>query len=162
MKKTPKKVGRWTVLGFSHHNQHGHPLLFCVCECGKKRVVLKSSISHKTSLSCGCLQKEMLSNRAIHGHNRRGKTTSEFSTWRNIIQRCHNPKNPYFSYYGGRGISVCARWRRSFGLFLLDMGRKPNPLLTIERVDNDGNYEKVNCKWATRSEQMLNRRAARL
>lgn len=79
-----------------------------------------------------------------------------------MIQRCHNPNSPKFHHYGGRGIEVCQRWRESFDAFLEDMGPRPSPEHEIDRIDNDGNYEPGNCRWATRREQMENTRRTRL
>ena len=73
-------------------------------------------------------------------------------------QRCTNPKNKGYKNYGGRGIYVCDRWMKSFPAFLMDMGKRPSPNLSIERKDNDGPYAKWNCKWATYEEQSLNKR----
>lgn len=86
----------------------------------------------------------------------------EYNCWRNMIARCSDPDHSLFSYYGGRGIVVCDRWLSSFPAFLLDVGPKPSAELSLDRINNNGNYEPGNCRWATRSQQIQNRRAARL
>jgi hypothetical protein len=97
----------------------------------------------------------------IHGHTRGGKVSSEYSSWMAMRSRCDNPDNNRYHLYGARGIAVCERWG-AFANFLVDMGPKPSPEHSIERLDGDGNYEPGNCKWATRYEQGANKRNNRL
>jgi hypothetical protein len=86
--------------------------------------------------------------------------TPVYDAWAHMIQRCENPKNKYFAYYGGRGISVCPEWRK-FPAFYRDMGDKPTPKHSLGRIDNDGNYEPGNCRWETQKQQMRNRRTTK-
>jgi hypothetical protein len=94
-----------------------------------------------------------------HGHGAQGRRTPTYFSWMNMIQRCENPKNSHYTYYGGRGIYVCNRWQGLDGFknFLQDMGERPEGM-TLDRINNDGPYELSNCRWADKETQMLNRR----
>lgn len=96
--------------------------------------------------------------RTTHGHTANRKATPEYTAWLAMIDRCTNPKCVGFKRYGGRGITICERWRRDFAAFFADVGPRPAPKHSLDRKDNNGNYEPGNVRWATRTEQNRNKR----
>lgn len=135
----------------------------CACDCGNKRTIRRCGLTSGKTKSCGCLSPETTATRNTkHGDASRTRRTPEYAVWKGIIKRCENPQCAHFGRYGGRGIRICDRWRESFSDFLADMGRRPTPDHQIDRIDNDGNYEAGNCRWATRAQQCRNRSSNRM
>lgn len=150
---TGQKFGKLTVVKRAE-NVKRKVYWDCVCECGESKTIVSSSIIGGHTKSCGCLKAETIGNiRATH----RMSNTTEYNSWRAMVERCTNQKYRYYHEYGGRGIKICDRWK-SFANFISDMGEKPSPKHSIDRIDVDGNYEPSNCKWSSQSEQCKNRR----
>lgn len=148
------KYGRLTVTAFAGYSQHARPRpqWLCKCTCGNEYVGVGSALKNGNTSSCGCLRKEVsTANATTHGM----KGTSVYNTWSGMINRCSLPSNNRYARYGGRGISVCKRWL-SFENFLEDMG-EPKKGESIDRVNNNGNYEPSNCRWANDATQRRNK-----
>lgn len=152
------KFGRWCVLSV---DQESTNKVNCRCECGTERAVIYDNISRGLSKSCGCLRVEVSSMNTIHGRAKgEAKAPRAFASWLCMMRRCYVEATDGYNRYGGRGIAVHAPWR-TFLNFLEDMGERPLGT-TLDRKNNDGNYEPGNCRWATHAEQANNRKGNRI
>lgn len=158
---TGETFGRWLVLAYDRkeykrykNSRKGTTQHYwrAQCECG--RIV---SVYHGSLLAGLSTQCRTCSSGEQHGLSRGEGRHPMYGAWATMKNRCSNPKHPDYPLYGARGIRVCPRWRKSFTTFLSDMGERPKGL-TLDRIDNEENYEPGNCRWATHSEQMSNRR----
>lgn len=129
----------------------------CLCDCGNETTTTGRALQSGNTKSCGCYGREISKRSRRHGM----RYTSIYIIWLSMRTRCNNPKSDSFGRYGGRGIKVCERWD-SFENFYADMGDRPSPSHSLDRIDNNGNYEPSNVRWATNEEQMNNRRATKL
>lgn len=132
----------------------------CRCRCGNTVVVSRSSLVTKHTRSCGCLHVDSARKiRTVHGESR--PSTPEYRAWHAMRARCLTPSHAGYKDYGGRGISICRRWQRSYKAFLRDVGRRPSDRHTIGRIDNDGPYSPRNVEWQTCAQQLRNTRRSR-
>lgn len=143
---------RLIVVGYLGRRGHDH-LWSCLCDCGGASDVLGSNLKRGNTTSCGCLHREITAAcHVTHGHY----GSPEWRTWAAMKCRCVSNHAIAHKHYGSKGIVVCDRWRESFESFLADMGPKPSPQYTIERIINSLGYEPGNCRWATRADQSRN------
>lgn len=150
---TGRQFGRLTVLRYAG-SVNRKTRWECVCSCGVIKNITYQNLMRGHTKSCGCLHIDELKARTKHG----GRHTTEYNAWCGMRQRCTNPRTVRWKDYGGRGIKVCAEWMHDFAAFLRDVGHRPSSDHTLDRINNDGNYEPGNVRWATRSEQSINRR----
>jgi hypothetical protein len=158
---TGDTFGRLTVLSRQKDkvtpNGTSFTMWLCRCSCGLEIPASSSNLKRGHTTSCGCWMRDRITK---HGGARGYTRTPEYSVWQAMRGRCRSNKGRAFSQYKGRGISVCERWEH-FENFLADMGQRPSLKHSIERINNDGNYEPNNCRWATNAEQQMNKRTSR-
>ena len=154
---TGKVFGRLRVISWACNRWVGRRRSFwkCVCECGKTAYIRVGDLNGGKTKSCGCLKQEVM--RTSHTtHN--GSYSSEYHSWSNMVQRCTNPNRPDYRHYGGRGIKIYKPWL-SFAVFTADVGARPSPKHSLDRIDNSADYTPDNCRWATVEEQRNNMRS---
>jgi len=156
-----QRLGMLTVLEQCGATRWGNLQWRCRCDCGSTVVVAGGHLNAGHTKSCGCLSRQLTTARNLkHGLTVRGALHPLFHTWVMMRRRCYERKNHAYRLYGGRGITVCARWRDDFAAFVADVGERPFRR-TLDRIDNNGNYEPGNVRWATWSEQIANQRRRR-
>lgn len=155
---TGKRYERLTVIDLSHREK-GVIVWNCICDCGQKKKVRAGNLRSGSTRSCGCL---LVEKRKIGKHHCAGKyTTPEYRAWSAMKSRCSNQKFDTYNRYVKRGIKVCERWN-DFQNFYADMGARPSPQHSLDRINNDGDYEPGNCRWASSVEQQRNKSSNRI
>jgi hypothetical protein len=165
MKLVGRQFGKWLVLSKGPSDKYWNRRWLCRCECGKERLVLQNSLVYgKSSMCHPCAMRASAEKRAqaikTHGLSR----SLEYKVWSEMIRRCHNHHDTSYANYGGRGIQVCDDWRGAGGFeaFIGHIGRRPSASHAVDRIDNNGNYEPGNVRWATQTVQGRNTRKNRL
>jgi len=167
------KWGRWTII--DHAPKRGKRVyVLCKCECDTVKEIMLGALRSGKTKSCGCYRSEAAAKQMhTHGHGRQEDRTVTYAAWKRIKQRCYNPKNIRYERYGERGIKVCEGWS-SYAKFLNDLGERPAKGMSLDRINNDGNYScgqckecvengwPLNCRWATPTMQARNKKRHRM
>ena len=161
---TGQRFGRLVCVKDVGRSKNRQALWLCMCDCGENTIVVSTNLTSGHTKSCKCLQADIVKKRSTtHGFSRDENGTPKrlYTAWLNMKSRCSNPANPAYKNYGGRGITICNKWSKyeNFHKWAMSNGYKNN--LTIERMNNNGNYEPDNCTWIPRTEQPKNTRATR-
>jgi hypothetical protein len=151
---TGQRFSRLAVVGPAKQKKYGKTTWNCLCDCGNTVNIPGSQLRNGNNRSCGCLLRETIT---THGHSIDSIRSPEYTAWTNMKDRCLNANRGDYHRYGGRGIKVCDRWLSSFESFYEDMGKRPTPKHSLERENNEKDYEPGNVKWATPKEQQNNR-----
>ena len=155
---TGLQFGRLLVQNYAGLDKSQNSVWLCLCDCGETIITQGCGLQSGNTKSCGCLARELSSKRnSTHGHKKNYKRSPTYHSWLAMRERCYRKKHPRYKDYGGRGISVCRRWKNSFSNFLSDMGERP-ARKTLDRKNTNGNYTPSNCRWSTPTSQALNRR----
>lgn len=153
---------RLQVMGDDPCRINGRRRVSCLCDCGNIVSVDPRSLHAGHTKSCGCLQRERVSETTMQRCLTHGATkTKEYQSWVHMKARCNNPKDRKYPDYGLRGIKVCDRWVNDFAAFLSDLGPRPSAAHSLDRINPDGDYEPPNCRWATAKVQSRNKRVHR-
>ena len=152
---TGQRRGKLVGVAFSHKNANGNYWTFR-CDCGVEKPIRAADVMRSKQTSCGCVH---VKHGATRGTTTGSTVSPEYMSWRAMLARCLNPKATGYENYGGRGITICAAWKDSFAQFLADMGPRPTLDHSLDKIDNDGNYEPGNCRWATTLEQNQKKRS---
>lgn len=147
---TGRRFGSLVVISRAHNSDSHHARWFCQCDCGNTAVVYSSNLIRGHTRSCGCQKEERILKHGMCG-------SPEYQAYQGMIDRCFNPNNSEYRNYGGRGITVCDKWREGFEAFYSDMGDRPSSQHSLDRIDVNGNYEADNCRWANIFVQAQNR-----